>query len=70
MTTDKLADPGHPLWSIIRLTVLMIALVSVLYLNASQFDDTELRTIITMFMVAGGAEGITQIVKGLRSGKD
>lgn len=47
---------SHPIWSIIRLTILMASLVLILYLTASKFDETELRTIITMFVIGSGAE--------------
>ena len=53
-------DSKHPLWSIIRLTIVMVALVCVLYMNASHFDETEIKTIITMFLIAASAEGVTQ----------
>lgn len=66
---DKLSDPSHPLWALSRLIVVMLSLVVVLYLNAASFDKTELQTIITMFVIAGGAEGATQFVRGLAGGK-
>lgn len=53
-------DAKHPIWSLARLIVLMIALVITLWLNASHFDETELRSIITMFIAASGVEGISQ----------
>ena len=52
-------DPKHPIWPIIRLAVFMVALVVILWLNASHFDITELRTILAMFFVAAGGESIT-----------
>lgn len=52
-------DANHPLWPIIRLSVFMLTLIIVLWANASQFDATELRTILTMFFVATGAETFT-----------
>ena len=44
----------------------MMALTVTLWLNASHFDETELRTIITMFLVAAGAEGISSFVSQFR----
>jgi predicted RND superfamily exporter protein len=58
----SMKEPSHPIWSLSRLTVVMIALVSTLWLNASHFDETEIRTIITMFLVAAGAEGGVQFL--------
>ena len=44
-----------------RLAVLMVALVFILWLNATKFDKTEIQTILTMFFVAAGAEGLPRI---------
>jgi len=33
-------SPGHPIWSLLRLTILMIVLSLILYFNASDFDAT------------------------------
>jgi hypothetical protein len=59
----KLSEPTHPLWSLIRLSILMLSLVFVLWMNASSFDKTEIQTIVTMFMVAAGVEGASQFVR-------
>lgn len=53
----------HPVWSICRLSIYMAALSFVLWLNAANFDETELKTIITMFLVGGGAEGLTKLIR-------
>lgn len=58
----KIHDPKHPLWSLCRLAILMVSLVLVLWMNASHFDVTEIRTIITMFIVAASAEGATSLL--------
>ena len=55
-------NPEHPIWGITRLLIVMTALVVTLWLNASNFDETELKTIITMFIVAAGAEGATGFI--------
>lgn len=57
-------SPGHPLWAFLRTAVLMLALTGVLFFTASKFDATEIRTIVIMFLVAAGAEGLPQIFKG------
>lgn len=57
--------PTHPIWSAIRLIVVMAALVIILYLNATSFDVTELKTIIGMFLVAASAEGLTQYFRSV-----
>lgn len=50
-------SPGHPIWMLIRLTIVMTTLVMVLYLTASKFDESELRTILAMFIALAGIEG-------------
>lgn len=55
-----LDNPNHPLWSFLRLTVLMITLAFVLWMNASHFDQTEIRTLIYTFLAAATYEGVTQ----------
>ena len=61
-----MADPSHPIWSVLRLLILMTALTIILYANASQFDVTELRTIITMFLFSTGIEGATQYARSFK----
>lgn len=57
-------ESAHPIWSIIRLAVIMVAMCFVLYLNASKFDETEIRSIVTVFFVAAGSEAITRAIGG------
>ena len=54
-------DAKHPLWSLLRLVVVMTSLTLTLYINASNFDATEIRTIITMFLIAAGTEGLNRM---------
>lgn len=53
-------DAKHPIWAIIRLAILMVSMVIALWLNATHFDKTEMRSIITVFLAAAGAEGVGQ----------
>lgn len=61
-------DPSHPIWSLARMTISLIALSVILVLTANVFDETEIITIIGMFMVLGGVEGpsIAQYIRGHR----
>ena len=61
-----LSNPRHPIWAFSRLTVVMISLVVTLWANASNFDSTELKTIITMFLIAAGTEGVSQVFSQMR----
>lgn len=36
---------SHPIWSLLRLIVLMVALCVILWANASDFDATEIKTL-------------------------
>lgn len=53
-------DANHPVWAILRTVVLLAALVIVLWLNATDFDATEIKTIVAMFLTAIGAETATK----------
>ena len=55
-------EAGHPIWAIIRTSVLLLSLVVLLWLNATNFDETEIRTIIAMFLAAIGTETATKIL--------
>ena len=55
-------NQNHPIWSLARLIVYMGGLVTILAFTASDFDVTELKTILTMFFVGAGAEGATSFL--------
>ena len=61
-----MSNASHPIWSLMRLLIYMIALVATLAFNANNFDSTEIKTIITMFVVASGTEGVTQFVRSVK----
>ncbi len=63
----KMGAIQHPVWPIIRLTVMLFFLTAILYLTAHQFDQTELKTIIGMFMAGAVAEGLPGMVGMFRS---
>ena len=46
----------HPIWSLLRLVILMLSLCIILYINAIHFDETELRSIVLLFIVAAGVD--------------
>lgn len=51
----KIANP----WvGVIRLAIVMSALTAILYITASQFDETEVKTIIYTFCAVAGAESL------------
>lgn len=59
-----LPEGSHPIWSIIRLIVLMGALTLVLWITATKFDQTEIKTIVYTFLAAGAGEGAITMIKG------
>ena len=54
----------HPIWNIVRLIVMMTALTMILWLTASKFDSTEVKTIIGMFVASSGVEFFTKLFQG------
>lgn len=62
--TNPIHDPTHPIWPLLRLIVMMVSLTIVLYLSASNFDNSELKTILTMFLIGGGIEGVGTLFRG------
>lgn len=67
-----MSDPSHPIWSLGRMTIALLALIAILYLTANVFDETEIITIIGMFAVLAGAEGasIAQYLKNHKKPAD
>lgn len=57
-------DQNHPIWPILRMALILGTLVFVLWMNASHFDETEIKTILTMFFTLLGAEGIARTLAG------
>ena len=63
---NPIHSASHPVWPILRLLIVMTALSITLWLNASTFDETEIKTIITMFLIAAGAEGASSFLSQFR----
>ncbi|ANS03317.1 hypothetical protein [uncultured Mediterranean phage uvDeep-CGR2-KM19-C37] len=57
-------DPTHPMWPIVRLTVLMATLVTVLWMNAASFDGNEIATLVATFVAAASVESAIKRVTG------
>ena len=58
MTMTDYTNAAHPLWATVRFVVLVIAVTLLLYNNADNFDETEIKTIIEIAVISGGWEGI------------
>lgn len=70
----NLPEAAHPVWDIvrssIRLVVLMTSLTVVLYLTASKFDSTEIRTISLIFVTAACGEAVISYAKNALTKKE
>ena len=54
------------LYALARLVVMMATLTAVLMMTANNFDSTEIKAIIAMFVAAASVEGISAAVKKVR----
>lgn len=52
-------SPDYPGIGLARLVLVMMTLTATLYMTATNFDKTELRVIVGLFLTAAGAEGVT-----------
>lgn len=52
-------SPDYPAVGLARLVLVMLTLTATLYMTATNFDKTELRVIVGLFLTAAGAEGVT-----------
>ena len=60
-----MSNPGHPIWGLLRLAILMLVLTLILYFNASDFDATEIRALTQYFLAAASLEGGVAVVKSM-----
>ena len=58
-----LSDPEHPIWSAVRYACYLTAITVVLYSNASDFDVTEVNSIMLIGAAMAGFETLTQFLK-------
>ena len=56
-------DFSTPMWSVIRWVVVALVIIPVLYKNATTFDETEIKSIITFLGSFGIFEGALQGVR-------
>lgn len=50
-------SPEHPIWKIIERAIYVIGAVSVMYFNASDFDETEIKALTELLTVLVGFWG-------------
>lgn len=56
----------HPIWHVARTGILMAGLCGLLWLNASHFDGTELRTVAEFAAIVFGMDGGLALVRGAK----
>ena len=61
-----MSDSNHPIWALLRIIVVSIALTITLWANASHFDQTELWTIGVIFFVLSGNETALYLISHLK----
>lgn len=57
-----LPQQDHPIWRIINLAVVFCGVTMILYVNASDFDETEWTAIIGVISLMGGYESLKHFV--------
>lgn len=60
---ERRRKTDHPGWSFARLALVMVPVTGVLWLNASKFDQTELKALLELGIMLGGWEGV-RLLKG------
>jgi len=63
-------NANHPIWATIRFCALCIAATFVLWKNATNFDETELKAIIEIAVLAGGYEGVSSMLNRRRMNQE
>jgi len=62
-----MSDPLHPIWSLIRLALVLVFLWAVLLANASTFDETELKVLgYTAIGLSFGEFGQKRILQAIK----
>ncbi len=56
----NLPPSDHVVWSIIRLVAILAFLTITLAINASDFDETELKTLLWTSFAIAGTEGVVK----------
>lgn len=57
-------DSTHPIWITLRLAILMLTMTTILWINCTKFDSTEIKALVQMFLVAGGLETVQRAILG------
>jgi len=51
-----MTDPEHPIWQILQMVTYLGAAMLFMWLNASSFDETEIKTLTELAAVVFGGE--------------
>ena len=58
----KMPKSDHPLWGLARMFILLVATITILWMNASEFDATEIKSIAQLLLVMIAAEGGSKLL--------
>ena len=53
----------HPVWALVKYAVTMLTLTAILWVYATEFDETEMRTLVTFGVSIGAIKGFERLVK-------
>ena len=53
----------HPAWALGKYSVTMLTLTAILWVYATEFDETEMRTLITFGTAIGALKGAERLLK-------
>ena len=65
-----MADHNHPIYATVRFCALCSATTFILWKNASNFDETEVKAILEIAVLAGGYEGVSSFLNRKKSPPD
>lgn len=54
--SNAMKQAGHPIWSLLNLSIILAFVLLFSYINATNFDVTELKMIVEFIAVMGGWE--------------
>jgi len=63
-------DPSHPIWPLLRFAIVAIVITTVLFVNASDFDETEAKAITAFLSLYGVSEGAMRLIQHTKQAND
>ena len=57
-----MTDKDHPIWEFARSAIWLIPICLFLYVNATNFDKTEIKSIIEILIVGATGQGVVRVM--------